>query len=167
MADLSLPRSAATFAPTRPWTRPPKVIMRTPGIGVLLLTLLLPATPVWAQQQWRPLSAPTSSPHSVNLASLRWTGTALVADVRSPIGAGAFVIVSHEVRCENLAVRLGRSATYYPDTGELVPSPAGASPGTWVAYGPGSDGRLLAAAICRLGRERGVVPRPHASSASS
>jgi len=141
--------------------------MRPQSLGVLLFALLLPAVPASAQQQWRPLNAPASSPHSVNLASLRWTGTALMADVRSHIGAGAFLIVSHEVRCENLAVRLGRSATYYADTGELVPSPASASPGTWVAYGPGSDGRILAAAICRLGRERGVVPRPHASSASA
>ena len=141
--------------------------MRAYNVSVLLLALLLPAVPASAQHQWRPLNAPASSPYSVNLASLRWTGTTLVADVRSPIGAGAFAIVSHEVRCENLAVRLGRSTTYYADTGELVSSPANASPGTWVAYGPGSDGRILAAAICRLGRERGVVPRPHASSSSS
>lgn len=141
--------------------------MRAPSTGVLLLALLPAAAPISAQQQWRPLNAPTSSPYSVNLASLRWTGTALVADVRSPIGAGAFLIVSHEVRCENLAVRLGRSATYYADTGELVSSPPRPSPGTWTTYGPGSDGRVLAASICRLGRERGVVPRPHASSASS
>lgn len=141
--------------------------MRPHNLGVLLLALLLPAGPASSQQQWRPLNAPASSPYSLNLSSLRWTGTALVADVRSPIGAGAFLIVSHEVRCENLAVRLGRSATYYADTGELVPAPATATPGTWITYGPGSDGRILAAAICRLARERGVVPRPHASSARS
>lgn len=125
--------------------------------------LVLLVSPVAAQQQWRALEAPTSQPFSVDVRSLAAKGPVVSVDVRSPIGGGLYQIVTHEIRCADLSTRLGRRVTYDADThrpsvhGAVRPLAQGAA---WIQYGPGSDGQLVASAVCSMARRRGLVVGP-------
>lgn len=128
--------------------------------------LVLFVSPAAAQQQWRALEAPTSQPFSIDVRSLAASGSVVTVDVRSPIGGGLYQIETHEIRCSDLSTRLGRRVTYDADTRrQSVPAPARTSAPTtaWIQYGPGSDGQLVASAVCSQARRRGLVVGPSTS----
>ena len=113
-------------------------------------------------QGWRTLDAGTSQPYQIDMRTFSQRGKLLMADLRTSNGADGYDVTPHEVRCSDLGVRLGVSRSYYEGTKAPVidrrPAPAPYLPEEgWVLYGEGSEGRLLAQAVCRIAKSARVT----------
>ncbi len=130
---------------------------------VTLLTLLVSATVTeagLAQDRWVPIGDSANSALAVDLASFRQVDSALQVDVRSSSGPQLYDIVRYQVHCGTLALRAVSRAQYLADMNRPWTDSTGTAmvqefDEDWFIFAPGSEGRLLTEAICRLGRDHG------------